>query len=147
MEIVLDETRSYRLTHLYEDVWFYNKRTGQKQFAGEHYGDPEFGLICEADGWCISGGEGVVLCDKDGDLWSAFRFQGRDEYSKPMTFENEAEALLIKNTIKETKLPGYIAELEISDNGEIEIQVDPLNKLASRWRLDVSKMSLRKISG
>ena len=144
MEVILAETQSFRLASLYEDVWFYDKTTGERHFAGDHYGDPEFGYISETHGWCLSGGEGVIFRDKVGRLWTAFRVQKRDHDANPIRFENEADALWIENAIREANQPGYVSAINRTENGELEIQLDPLDGLASQWRLNVSEISLRK---
>ena len=86
-----------------------------------------------------------MVFDKEGRLWSAFRFQGRDQYAKTIVFETKTDAIWIENAIKETNVPGYVSNLEMAENGEIEIQLDPLDRLSSRWRLDITKMSCAEL--
>lgn len=58
MSTELASSSGFRLWHDYEVVWLETART--QVVAGDHYGDPAYGLIDEANGWCASFGEGAI---------------------------------------------------------------------------------------
>src|SRR3712207_1504985 len=50
----------YVLEHHYENAslsW-----PGGGLHIGDHYGDPTCGVINASDGWCLTGGEGLIIC-------------------------------------------------------------------------------------
>ena len=147
MEIKLTETASYLLSHLYEDVYFTNKTTDERLFIGDHYGDPEFGLISEVEGWCISAGEGILFRDADARMWSAFRQRNRDSNidAQLILFENKQDELWTLNARSNHHFPGFISALNVSETGEIEIELDPLSHIASKWKFNIANMTIKRI--
>jgi hypothetical protein len=73
---VLAESANFRLEHSFESVYVVDKRDGNAQPAGDHYGDPGVGLITADEQWFCSGGEGVQCLSRSGVLLSFFRGRG-----------------------------------------------------------------------
>ncbi len=145
MPNILAETQSFRLESEFEDVWLHNKMTGKKIFAGDHYGNAEFGLISELNGWAVSGGEGVIFCDSSGHLSVAFRQPQRDPLATQTNFDTETDRVWLHDAMRNGNQPGFVSALKHFGTDEVEIELDPLSSLNSKWRLDVSRMSLRKL--
>src|SRR5437763_17210482 len=55
-----------RIEHAYETAtlaW-----NGGSIAIGDHYGDPDCAVINVEGGWCVTGGEGLVVCHFEGGL-------------------------------------------------------------------------------
>ena len=50
----------YRIEHEYEAAWL--AWPGGRLAIGEHYGDPTCALIDPDVAWCLTAGEGVIVC-------------------------------------------------------------------------------------
>ena len=50
----------YRIEHEYEAAWL--AWPGGRLPIGEHYGDPTCALIDPDGAWCLTAGEGVIIC-------------------------------------------------------------------------------------
>lgn len=50
----------YLIEHEYETAWL--RWQGGKLVIGDHYGDPTCALIDPAGAWCLTAGEGVIVC-------------------------------------------------------------------------------------
>ena len=50
----------YVIEHEYETAWL--RWQGGKLLIGDHYGDPSCALIDPAGAWCLTAGEGVIVC-------------------------------------------------------------------------------------
>ena len=50
----------YVIEHEYETAWL--RWQGGRLLIGDHYGDPTCALIDPAGAWCLTAGEGVIVC-------------------------------------------------------------------------------------
>lgn len=144
---LLDETSNYVLKSSYENVVFLNKMSGLEVFAGDHYGDPECGLISKTDEWCITAGEGVILCTAKGELWGGFRLPGRDGtggINMGVIAVSKEDDVWTKNVMSKGR-PIFATSLKLTENNFVDIQLDPMSSYASLWRLDVKKKRVQKL--
>lgn len=51
----------FRIRHDFEDAWL--EWPGGRLPLGDHYGDPTCALLNPDEGWCVVGGEGLVIHD------------------------------------------------------------------------------------
>jgi hypothetical protein len=68
MERVLAESPRILLVHEFEQVFVVDREAGFRHQAGDHYGDPAFGVIAPDESWAATGGEGVVVWQSDGRI-------------------------------------------------------------------------------
>lgn len=123
----LAESANFTLAHSYESVVVIDKRDGRKRDAGDHYGDPEAGLITPDERWFVSVGDGVQCLCADGRLVTFFH-QGRPPLDR---------------------LPGKLAwtvtAVDLAGDHTLRIVVDPDSDEASEWLIDLDAEVVTRI--
>ncbi|HEX7686583.1 MAG TPA: hypothetical protein VF453_02700 [Burkholderiaceae bacterium] len=96
-----------------------DKLDGRKRIAGDHYGDPEAGLITPDEQWFVSVGDGVQCLRADGRFVTFFH-QGRPPLDG---------------------MPGEVAwsvtAVDLTAGHTLRIIVDPNSDEASEWLIDL----------
>jgi hypothetical protein len=127
MEEILAESEHLILVHEFESAFVIDRRTSVRSDAGDHYGDPEVGIIGPDESWAATGGEGVIV----------WRRTGLSEYLRRGHIPESTEL----------QLGEYFAvtSLRLVAPDLLSIQIDPLSRLASEWILEVGTGELRKV--
>src|SRR5581483_9226391 len=69
----LAESAHYLLGHERETVLLIEKASGSRTAVGNHFGDPQAGVVTPDEAWFVSGGEGVLCHRLNGELLTFFR--------------------------------------------------------------------------
>ena len=124
-----------RIKHVFEDaklVW-----SGGSIEIGDHYGDPNCGLVNTCVGWCATGGEGLVICHFDGGL--------------PKGTARSAEKRLKKSELWRRSSPppsGAYWSVEgmwFYRDDLIRVVVEPVSEHAGLYEVDVRTLAWRKL--
>ena len=112
------ESSNFILAHEYESVFVINRATGEQTHAGDHYGDPQCGVIFPDESWFATGGDGVAI----------FNFQ------KGM-----------QNYLRNGQPHYFISAMRYEPPNSIRILVDPWSDIPSVWILTPTTGDLIKL--
>lgn len=84
---ILDESPNYVLAHEFEQVFIFDRYTGKEIPAGDHYGNPECGVIAPDESWFATAGEGIVVYSFKDGLREYFRPPKKTIFITAMRFE------------------------------------------------------------
>jgi hypothetical protein len=115
----LAESQNFLLAHSYESVVVIDKRDGKRREAGDHYGDPEAGLITPDERWFVSVGEGVQCFRADGRLVTFFR-RGRPPLD-----------------ISSTEAAWSVSAVDLASDHTLRVVIDPSSDRASEWLINL----------
>lgn len=134
---VLAVDGEYKIEHLFENarlVW-----SGGSIDIGDHYGDPDCGLINANTGWCATGGEGLVIYHFEGGLPKG-----------PARFSEKRLRML--ELWRRSNPPPSGAHRHWSVEGIwlchddlIRVVVEPLSEHAGLYEVDVKTLAWRKL--
>lgn len=116
----LAESTHFVLAHSYESVVVVDKRDGSTRDAGDHYGDPEAGLITPDERWFVSVGEGVQCFCADGRMLTFFR-RGYPPLG-----------------LTSAKPAWTVTAVHAGPDQMLRIVVDPDSSEASEWSIDLA---------
>jgi hypothetical protein len=131
---ILAEDGDYRIWHEYEHATL--EWPGGALPIGDHYGDPTCALISSAGGWCLTAGEGLIVCLFDGGL--------------PRGSASPADASLRTRELWRRRNPPPNAACwfvhSVAHVGEtIHVTTDPLSDYAGVYEVDVRTMTWRRM--
>lgn len=124
-----------RIEHVFEDAklaW-----SGGSIDIGDHYGDPNCGLINAYAGWCAAGGEGLVICHFEGGLPKG-----------PARFPQKR--LKVSELWRRSNPPPSGAYWSVEGiwlyhDDLIRVVVEPLSEHAGLYEVDVKTLAWRKL--
>lgn len=139
---ILAESENYILGNDFEDCILAHKQTNTSLVVGDHYGDPECGLIAPDETWCMTGGEGVILWDFNGKVWIGFR-TGDSQKTDNLHFANPNDAAWLKSL--DNSACQFVHDMKIETPTLVRLLLNPWATYASTWQLDVTSKTLTKM--
>jgi hypothetical protein len=123
----------YVIEHHYENCYF--SWPGGGLDLGDHYGDPTCGLINASEGWCLSGGEGLVI----------------SLFPHPLTAECRPTEYKRLNLWRRENPPSaehkcwFVQGAWLKGGDVARVLVDPLSGEAGLYDVDVRTLQWRKV--
>lgn len=133
---VLCSDGDYTITHSHEDaflIW-----PADRLVVGDHYGNPTCAIINLSDNWCLTGGEGLVIC----------RFEdGFPSGAAPSTLARMTVTELWRraNPPADGSEAWDIEGAWLFEGDIARILVDPLSPNAGLYEVDVRTLAWRRM--
>jgi len=86
----LAESPRFILAGEHEEAVVIERATGRRTVAGDHYGDPQCGVIAPDESWFVTGGEGLVV----------FTFDAGVQIYRPGPFDVHAMRLETPDSVR-----------------------------------------------
>jgi hypothetical protein len=132
----------YTVEHFSEDTWLLWKEDASGLEGGrielaDHYGDPTCAVINSINGWCATGGEGLVV--------SIFN-DGFPSESKPINLQNVTQRELWRRRNPPPIEPYWgIEGMWLFEDDLIRVVVDPISDHAGLYEVNVQTLVWRKL--
>jgi hypothetical protein len=132
---VLAADGEYRIEHFYENVALVWR--GGSADIGDHYGDPTCAVINSSAGWCVTGGEGLVICHFEGGLP---RGPGRVSSKRLKMLE-----LWRRGNPPPQSAFWSVQGAWLYQDDAVRVVVDPSSEHAGLYEINVTTLAWRKI--
>lgn len=123
--VTLAESPRFLLRHSYESVVLLDKITNTTYNLGEHYGDPEIGLIAPDESWFVTAGEGLLYFDFTRGLQVFFRSGFQDHLGRDTC--------------------AFVHAARIMSGHEVRVLLDPWSPYASTWVLNTASLKVARV--
>lgn len=121
-----------------------HKQSKKETLVGDHYGDPNCGLIAPDENWCVTGGEGLILWFRGEAQWIGFRAVDAGDNTNQLQFANAQDRIWL-DSFAENRCQ-FVHDVKLEEAGSVRILLDPWSAYASTWRLDVTTKMLTKLA-
>ena len=122
------------------EVWHAFERAylswpGGELFIADHYGDPTCAVIDVAGGWCMTGGEGLVLCRFDAGL--------------PVGSAQTVPRMQVRELWRRSNPPPsdacwFVSSLAPAAAGKVHVATDAAAEYRGFYEVDVATMAWRR---
>ncbi len=135
MKKTLCSQGDYTIDHEYEAT--YLRWPGGHYPVGEHYGEPTCAVINEIDGWCVTGGEGLVV--------TAFEqgFPLRNDAARRRV--TQRSLWRCDSFSPPTGLRWFVFGAWLAGPDQVQVVVDPGSDHAGLYEVDVRTLAWQKL--
>ena len=138
MRKILCSDGEYVVEHEYEQAWL--RWPGGSHPVGDHYGDPTCAVMSALEGWCVTGGEGLVITLFEAGLPAAHG---------PAATGKITQAALWRSRGGGKPPPEgdlwYVFGVWFAGEGRVQAVVDPGSDHAGLYEVDVRTLDWRKV--